>query len=179
MSESAYSRDDVGARTPLDGNYGGQQSADCKGKTIAGKPPVDNLHHARLNASAMLPFDASTTIAKMMLDVAHLARGKGEPYRRERHIGPALELMYVMMTVLVATRDGKPIHASEIARRLDMPRTNVRRHLGTLVASGRLSVIGQSYAPTDYVNKDPAMQAVLRETVQIIVKAAQNLSGFL
>jgi len=55
----------------------------------------------------------------------------------------------------------------------------VRRHLGTLVASGRLAVIGQSYAPTDYVNKDPAMQAVLRETVQIIVKAAQNLSGFL
>jgi hypothetical protein len=108
MSESEYSLDDVGACTPLDCNYGVQQSADCKEKTIAGKPPVDNLHHARLNASAMLPFDASTTIAQMMLDVAHLARGKGEPYRRERHIGPALELMYVMMTVLVATRDGRP-----------------------------------------------------------------------
>ncbi|HTO60166.1 MAG TPA: helix-turn-helix domain-containing protein [Bradyrhizobium sp.] len=115
----------------------------------------------------------------MMLDVAHLARGKGEPYRRERHIGPALELMYIMMTVLVATRDGKPIHASEIARRLGMPRTNVRRHLGTLVASGRLAVIGQAYAPTDFVNKDPAMQAVLRDAVQIIVNAAQKLSGLL
>jgi len=111
---------DVGTNTPL-------------GKAVAGKPPVDNLHDARLNAPAMLPFDASLTIAQMMLDVAHLARSTGEPYRRERHIGPALELMYIMMTVLVASRDGKPIHASEIARRLDMPCTNVRRHLGTLV----------------------------------------------
>jgi hypothetical protein len=148
-------------------------------KTIAGKLPVDNLNHAHLNASTMLPLDASTTIARMMLEVAHLARSKSELYRRERHIGPALELMYVMMTVQVATRDGKPIHATELAKRLDMPRTNVRRHLATLVAGGRVAVIGQAYVATDRVNHDPAMQALLRETVHIIVDAAQDLRNFL
>lgn len=127
----------------------------------------------------MSPLDASTTIARMMLDVAHLARSKGEPYRHERHIGPALELMYVMMTVLVATGGGKPIHATELAKRLDMPRTNVRRHLATLVASGRVGVIGRAYVATDRVNKDPAMQAMLRETARIIVDAAQDLRSFL
>jgi predicted transcriptional regulator len=86
------------------------------------------------------PADLAIAGNRMLLELLHmifLRRYSSDPPKR---FGAALELMMVSMLVSVTTRDGKPLTASGIAKKLLMPRSNVDRHLKHLVARGAVAL---------------------------------------
>lgn len=61
------------------------------------------------------------------------------------HPGGAVEMMLVSMQTAIATREGNPMTASEIATELTMPYSNVGRHLEHLVRLGRVKRVKRRY----------------------------------
>jgi hypothetical protein len=62
-----------------------------------------------------------------------------------KHPGASGELMLVSMQSAIATRQGAPMTASEIAVKLRMPYSNVKRQLDHLIADGRVKRVKRRY----------------------------------
>jgi DNA-binding MarR family transcriptional regulator len=77
-------------------------------------------------------------MARMMLAILKAAH-EG---RQEKHIGQILERMLVSLVIIDSADQGAPATATEIANRLGIPRSNVRRAIDALVATGRVQKIG-------------------------------------
>jgi DNA-binding transcriptional ArsR family regulator len=88
--------------------------------------------------------DIAIAADRMLIELLHLIWFVG--YAGEgKHPGSSMELMLVSMATAIATQDGDPMTASEIAKKLGMPRSNVDRHLKRLVATGRVHLDQRRY----------------------------------
>ena len=93
----------------------------------------------------------------------------------ERHIGAALEKIIVMATVRACEADGTHCTEAQIAKRLNAPKSNVRRALADLVDSHMVKRVGNVYAasPENYgVRIDPVRH---RELVRMVIDAGRQL----
>lgn len=100
-----------------------------------------------------------TTLLRSIYDQRYrYIRPKGVK-RSSNHFGSGLELMAVSMRLSIWTRDGKPISYTEVARRLHMPASNVKRLLETLIADGSAIRVGKGYcADLDRLDTFASMQ---------------------
>lgn len=125
--------------------------------------------------------DYAVALYKTMLDLIVL-NDRSSP---DRSLG-SLERMLVAFAAADATARGAPMNASEISKRLRIPRTTVLRHLKALVEAGELTPIYTGYATyyrtnLDYLDRIFIPDAI--EQARLIVNdaatffAAQPLSG--
>lgn len=88
---------------------------------------------------------------------------------KKLNFGSALELMLVSMTVTIGTREPKPFTASQIAKRLDMPRSNVVRRLEQLEKTGTVSMVKHGYVTDlDYLDSLVNSRAYVDSAIDII-----------
>ncbi|QIO34315.1 ArsR family transcriptional regulator [Bradyrhizobium sp. 1(2017)] len=91
------------------------------------------------------PADLAATANKMLLHLLHSIFLKRYARGQPKRFGAALELMMVSMMVSVTTRDGKPLTASGLAKKLLMPRSTVDRHLKRLLTDGAVEICKRRY----------------------------------
>jgi DNA-binding transcriptional ArsR family regulator len=120
------------------------------------------------------PVDIAVIISRMMVDLA-VSIHQQEPYRR-RNLGAALEEMYVGFVLNTAAGSNRPLTPTEIAERLSIPRSNVRRHLNTLKQAGRVRQIGNGYmTDLDQLNGN-AVPELFKDTKHIVTKTSWELT---
>jgi DNA-binding transcriptional ArsR family regulator len=120
------------------------------------------------------PADIAVIISEMMVDLAVLIH-QHEPYRR-RNLGASLEEMFVSFMLNAAAGANRPLTPTEIAERLSIPRSNVRRHLNTLREAGRLRQVGNGYmTDLDQLNGN-ALPERFKDTKSIVTKASWELT---
>jgi hypothetical protein len=111
-------------------------------------------------------------ISKMWVDGLLLLRPQ---IYGERHIGAALEKIIVMATVRACETDRTLCTEAQIAKRLNAPKSNVRRALIDLVDRRMVRRVGNIYAasPDNHgVRIDPARH---RELVRMVINAGREL----
>jgi len=121
------------------------------------------------------PSDDAAVIARMMLAIIarmtrNLTRGSGQESRIARASG--LKLMCIWWLVTVATADGVPLTASQIARRTNIPRTSVLRYLKLLIGCGQVAMINHLYVAVACDNAEEGIAKV----AAILTEAANQLS---
>jgi hypothetical protein len=97
--------------------------------------------------------------------------------KRPAHFGSTLELMVVSMHLAVATRDGKPPTPTEIADRLLIPWSNVKRHLEHLTKNGVAIRVNRRRYASDLNVLDQYMRSLsyLDEAIGVIETALNQL----
>lgn len=111
-------------------------------------------------------------ISKMWIDGLLLLRPR---IYGERHIGAALEKIVVMATVRACEAEGTTCTEAHIVKRLNAPKSNVRRALAGLVGHHMVVRVGNIYvaSPNSYgVRIDPARH---RELVKTVIDAGRKL----
>lgn len=81
---------------------------------------------------------------RMLIELLHLIWSHGYS-GHYNHPGAAVEMMLVSMQTAIATREGKQVSASDVAKALAMPYSNVKRHLDHLEQSGRVKRVKRRY----------------------------------
>ena len=79
--------------------------------------------------------------------------------------------IYVFLRTLMCS----PVHASTIARSLQLPRATVLRRLQEMVKHGYVERVGNAYRVTDKVNI-PGLQERLQRRIEMITETAKKLS---
>lgn len=128
-------------------------------------PDLEERHHA------------SAVVAKMALILCRLMlRGYT---RKNKNIGSILpELLVVCAIKINDDRNRPPLSANSIAKRVGMPRANVRRALDQLVKAGVTKRV-----PGGYVNDDDYLRArkdaaYFKRIVLVICAAASELKDY-
>jgi DNA-binding MarR family transcriptional regulator len=97
--------------------------------------------------------------------------------KRPAHFGSTLELMVVSMHLSVVTRDGKPATPTEIANKLLIPWSNVKRHLDHLTKNGAARRVNRRRYASDLDVLDNYMRslAYLDDAIGLIEAALAEL----
>lgn len=118
---------------------------------------------------------SAAVVEEMLLDLLRLIYQAqhwpcAKAARRGQEVRGNPQLMFIAMYIAAATARQTPVHATQIARDLLIPRGTVRRHLATLRIAGRVNRIGNRYVGVSVIpaaTADAMIERVLATADQL------------